>query len=534
MTTPLTATARSKVASVFFSRIRLSVATVLSLRSLTVAPPIALALAAFVIRALGLSRANELFVDELTYARLAQAVSRGQLPNLSGQPFFLHPPGSFAFNGGVLAFLRLTGDKMTLVYDLRWVNAILGAGIVLLAFLIVRQMATVRIALAAGVVLTFDPFILRNDTRVMLETPTMVAALAGLLVLTTALDRSSPKVSRRALVAAGLLFGIAVLTKDVAIFLTAVPVALAAFWRQSMPRREAALAVAISTLPYLVYLIVVFVHGQAALWLAAKMLGVRRLAGAEQTTGFNAPGAPSLAEQLSNQLYRFGTGYVLIASCAVAGVLVAVFGRTRGRRVVGLAALSAGLLGLYAATVGTLEEQYGYYVAVTSVLALAVGTAELLQRWPRLQPAMLSVALVFVILTIALGMQARLVADDGYLQTRDWMRSTLPENARVGLTSPTAEFAFLPDWRQSGTWPSLSSLHTAKAQYVITQSKPLMQGYGYAAPELLEWLKENARPAFVTTGPSGGETVVWQLDQERIGAALADGIDFRPVTGRHP
>ena len=44
-------------------------------------------------RSTGLTSANDLFIDELTYADLSSMLAAGRLPALFGEPFFLHPPG---------------------------------------------------------------------------------------------------------------------------------------------------------------------------------------------------------------------------------------------------------------------------------------------------------------------------------------------------------------------------------------------------------------------------------------------------------
>jgi 4-amino-4-deoxy-L-arabinose transferase-like glycosyltransferase len=488
------------------------------------------AVTAFAVRAAGLRRANELFVDELTYTAVAQSVSNGHLPSLGGQPFLLHPPGSFVLNGAVLALFGLTGDRMDLVYDLRWVTAVLGAVMVVLTFLIIRRLTTTSIALVAGVVLTFDPFLLRNDTRVMIETPATVAVLGGLLVLVTALHRG-PHLTTRAAVGAGLLFGLGLLTKDVTLFLTILPIALATVWRRTLRPRDAALVCAVAVAPYLGYLAVLAPNHEIGPWWNDAVSGVSRLFGAVQITGFNAPGAPSLIDQLITEVTRYGTSYLLIALGAVAGAAAAALGGTPGRRLLGLTALCTGLLGLYATAFGTLEEQYGYYVAVTSVIALTVTAAEILERRPVARTWVAAPALALAILTVILGVQARVTTDDGYLQARAWLQTHTAANARVALTGPTAKFAFLPQQQTYGVWTSLTSLLDNNAQYVLTQSRPLSQGYGYAAPGLLTWLQDHAQPAFTATGPSGGDTTVWHLDQATVKAAVAAGTDFRPVSG---
>jgi len=79
--------------------------------------------------------------------------------------------------------------------------------------------------------------------------------------------------------------------------------------------------------------------------------------------------------------------------------------------------------------------------------------------------------------------------------------------------------------------PSLASHAHGGAQYVLTQSQPLSQGYGYAAPRLLGWLAAHATPVFTATGPTSGQTVVWRLDRAALDAAVAAGETLPPVTG---
>ena len=67
-------------------------------------------------------------------------------------------------------------------------------------------------------------------------------------------------------------------------------------------------------------------------------------------------------------LTRFGTSYVLLGLGLFAG-LAAAFSAVPARRLVGLLAATTGALGIYCVVAGAAEEQFGYYVVVTSVLA---------------------------------------------------------------------------------------------------------------------------------------------------------------------
>lgn len=477
---------------------------------------------ALVLRLWGLTTANELFIDELTYARLALSVSRGEWPNLAGEPFYLHPPMAFWLNGGAVDLFGLSADPAELAFQLRWGNALLGVVVVVLAYVLLLRTTRPAVAVVGAVVLAADPFVLRQDTRFMLETPAVALVLAGWLVLLVATGRSR---NRLALVAAGLLLGCAVLVKDVTSVAALLPVLLAPLWRGTLPPRAAALVVGAGLVPYAAYAAVLVAVGRFPDWLAHKVSGLRRMAGLDQITGFNAEGTPGLLEALVRQLGRFGTSYVLLA-LAVPAALLALRSTRADRRALALVAAATGVLGLFALGFGTLEEQMGYLVVVPGVLAAAIAYAEPPAAVARLRPALTAAAVVVAAAGLALAVVARGSADNGYQRAREYLDTRLPHGARVGVTTVTAQFALHSGEGadlQVGVWPSLGALHRARADYVLTQSRVLAQGYGYASPELLPWLDAHATPVFTFTGPSGGDTVVWRLDPVAVATAVESG-----------
>jgi 4-amino-4-deoxy-L-arabinose transferase-like glycosyltransferase len=324
----------------------------------------------------------------------------------------------------VIKLFGVAGDSMSMVYDLRWVNAVLGAVTVVLAFLLTRRVANDPIAWGCAVIVAFDPFVLRNNSRLFLETPGTAAVLAGLLVLVATLSSSRPQRTGQ-FVAAGLLLGYGVLTKDALAMYAVVPIMLAVSWRHTVAPRNAGITLAAAATPYLLY--IAFLGAQNVLdnWLHAKTTGLARMVGLIQTTGFNAPDAPSLFSRLVDQVGQFGTSYVLLIACPVVGAFTALSQRS-DRRLIGLTAVSMGLFGLYAAAFGTFEEHYGYGVMIASITALAVSTAELLERRPDLRAPALWVGAFFLALTVTLGVRAQLTTDNGFQQARAWVAANLP------------------------------------------------------------------------------------------------------------
>jgi hypothetical protein len=240
----------------------------------------------------------------------------------------------------------------------------------------------------------------------------------------------------------------------------------------------------------------------------------------------------SLTERLIELAGRFGTSYVLLGLSVVAGA-VAATSALQSRRAIGLFSLFAGFMGAYSVLLGAAEEQFGYCVVLAALVSTPVAASMLVNSQPRLRTGITAAAILFAVISLNFGIQARSAVDDGLVRARAWMEAELPKASKVGLTSVTGEFALLPHegWE---VLPSLQSLRDGDAQYVLTQGRPLSQGYGFAAPELLDWLEDNAQPVFKVTGPTSGDTVVWLLDRNTVNNAVSHGQTFPPVTGGYP
>ncbi|WP_237715784.1 glycosyltransferase family 39 protein [Arthrobacter sp. M2012083] len=451
------------------------------------------------------------------------------MPSIFGTPFFLHPPGSYALNAVVIRVLGLEGHSTDLVLQLRWVNSVLGAVAVVVCFLLVRRLVGVGPAVVAGVILASDPFVLRMDGRLMMETPAGLTVLSGWLLVLLLLDRKSGRTRLWLEISAGLVFGLAIAMKDMTAVFTVVPLLAAVVWRRTVPLQTALRILACSTVPYLIYLGLIAASGLFPQFIEQKSVGVLRMMGVVQMTGFNSVHSVSLTDRLIDLAGRFGTSYLLLGLSIVAGAVTAMSPLV-GRRAIGLFSLFTGLVGIYSVFFGAAEEQFGYCVVLAALVSVPV-TAVMVVKWrPSLRGVVIVATAIMTMLSLFLGVQARSVVDDGLVRARDWMNAELPPSSKVGLTSVTGEFALMPHegWE---VLPSLQSLHDRDAQYVLTQGRQLSEGYGFASPEFLVWLQENAQPVFTFTGPTSGDTVVWQLDRTKLEAAIAGGMILPPVTG---
>jgi Dolichyl-phosphate-mannose-protein mannosyltransferase len=484
-------------------------------------------LGAFGVRSVGLKTSFELWVDEMLYAELGASVARGELPNLPDGPFFLHPPGFFVVEAIAIRLFGLTGNSMDLVYQVRWVSAVCGALSVGLLFLVLRRPAGVPAAFVAGGLAIFEPFVLRNNSRVFLETTATLPVLLGLLIVVERLAHGTDNRSLRGtalLAVAGLAMGYGIFTKDVIAITTFAPVALAALWRKTLARRDAAVLLAAMVVPYATYLCILGATGYLGNWYEAKSQGALRMLGFVQDTGFNAPNAPSLVSRVLAQLEYFGTSYVLLLACPIVGAVAALSARPE-RRFIGCVAVMMGLFGVYSAAFGTFEEQYGYPVMIAGIAAAAVSAVELYERYPFTRRAITVVCPAFMVAAMVLGIRAESTTDDGFLQVHAWADAHLVADARIGVTNSTAELAYADDPR-FGAWASLPALAEHNASYVVTQSLPMSMGYGYARPELLPWLTEHATPLVQVPGLTNGVTTLWYIGPEALESGARDRIAY--------
>ena len=88
---------------------------------------------------------------------------------------------------------------------------------------------------------------------------------------------------------------------------------------------------------------------------------------------------------------------------------------------------------------------------------------------------LLDASVVFVALTNVLGLQARLIGDDVYLQAAGWLQANVPPATPVALTSDR-RVRLAPRLTGLGALPSLTSPAADNAQYAPDPGRPVVPG----------------------------------------------------------
>lgn len=378
-------------------------------------------LLAGVVRMLAFRTAFDVNNDEVYYSVLGVSLGHGVFPpRFAGHPFLLHPPLFFAAS---TVFERVLPPGPTLldlvmrVRELNIVSSALTAGVI---FWIARRLADWRAGLLAALLFVADPYLSQIGGRALLEPTTWFFGLLGWALLLRVFEGRGGWVRATA---GGLLLGLSMVDKDIAVVVTIVPLVIA-LWLRWADRRLLAYAGLASLAPTGAYLIAVTASGGMGAWLSQETMGVRRMLGIVKITGFGEGGHPSVVSAMLRQAPLYGWSYLVCGLGLLAALYLVLRARVPAVRVVGLVALCGAATLAYAALFGTLETQMFYFPAVPALIAFSVYLAQFVQRGDR-RMAVVAVSCVLALVLLGEGAvqtELRAAPDNGTARLLNWFQ----------------------------------------------------------------------------------------------------------------
>jgi len=166
--------------------------------------------------------------------------------------------------------------------------------------------------------LAIDPLVISYDSRVMLEAPAQLAVVTMFFCMVAADAVDHPSFKRRNLVAlAGLAGGVAISTKETfgLVVLLALVLMVIGGWVITRPEILRVTFIALA-----VYAVSIFADASffgIKVWWNAKVIGLLRLVGAYQNSGFNSSQTHvSIVSRMVADMSEFGVTYLLLAAGA--------------------------------------------------------------------------------------------------------------------------------------------------------------------------------------------------------------------------
>ena len=470
------------------------------------------------------SRSFDLYGDEVVYYGLGRSVVAGGFPNFDGQIFFLHGPGFFYLEAAWIHVIGHEPGLLSWIFAIRTLNAALAAATAVVIILLGARMKLPVAGVAAGALFAADPFVIRQNDRVLLETSMMLWVLLGYLIFLPLADHPRMPQSRLRAVGAGLLFGCAVLTKDEAALITILPLAVAAGLRWVPRRPLALLTIGTTAAVYLIYVIVVLADGYFTTLWQTKTYGVQRMLGLVQITGFHSRGGGDLPARLLSEASAFWSTYaVLLVALPMAWIVLRK--GSPAMRILVLLYGAAGATIAYAVVFGTLEEQELYLLVLPSLIITPMAVTLLIRRpsserrsaRPSNRPAASHVTALLTLATV-LGLnfitcvQWQRQPDEGFVQVYRYVTAHLPAGTKIAAVDGDIDTPYALGGRyQVGTWDTPAALSASAARYLVVEWGSIEQGYSALTVAEGRALIDHSRMIFSARGRTNGLVALYQI-----------------------
>lgn len=485
------------------------------------------------------SQAPDVFTDEILYTRAGTRIAaEGAMVWDSGEPFMIHPPLYFLVES---LYFKLTsnptrqlynpGNIFSDVFNARRLNAIFAGLTTVLLFWIGRRLRGLWPALLMVALFIIDPFGVRINRRAMMETFAELVTFAGVGLFAVNLLHYAPKYSWS--LWAGLLIGAGLLSKEVT-FVSLLALAFFGIWEFlrsgffSRPGSEdrfllsihALLAFSTALLTYAIYPLWVISEAQWPAFWSEKFLGVQRLLGLVQLTGWNRPGV-SLTQFLLARLTSYGSSYVLLAlgGAATIWILLNHSHTPQGRFIASWGLLLYPFFG-FTALAGSGNDQLFYYLLVPAIFLVGYGLSlpVIFARYNTLQKA-IRYAIAGMILMVMIPYDGYewiktfgIGQDNAYTQFAQYVNQNLPAGTPINATGDPIKFRyFLPAYPITAlTAPDQA--YKAGVHYYALAPKDVQSHYGNSNPVMQAWIQSNGTVVAHFYGDSYGDIYLYSVN----------------------
>jgi O-antigen/teichoic acid export membrane protein len=503
-------------------------------------PAVALVgLCAFLFATINLSRSPDTIYDEAVYTTAAQNVALHGTLTWTGSPLFVHPPVFFLMQA---AWLRATGlagaDYFTTLHAERLLTAAAMAGCVALLMLFTLRLTfragavrRLALALAVAALAAVDPFMLRYGRLDMLESTALFCTLLTLYSAWTL--RARTRVHWVLIV--GPLSGLALLVKEISIFLLVVPLLYAILSRSRPLLKNALAALGIAIALWSTFVLWALSLGEGGRFFDDKLRTFDRLIGIVQTTGWNRPGV-SLLTGVSASLSQYASSYLILAAGFVA--LLVLWLRRSGPEAMFLSAwlLATYALGIYTVTRGQLNEQFFTYLMPGAIVGTvmtgdaAVSAFARTHETPRRSRSRAGWGAAAAAFVICAGLAGGLLnwarfyafgVDNGIQRASSVLGSQLPACSAINATGDPQKFAAALPGHPITRYASGPRALSHGVHYFLLSPKDVIARYTNMTPAFAGWIKRSG--VLLTTLPShtyrGLE--LWRVDSSPF-AVFAD------------
>jgi 4-amino-4-deoxy-L-arabinose transferase-like glycosyltransferase len=473
----------------------------------------------FLVHGYRLSVAPDVFSDEGIYLGVATNLARGAGLTLNHSVFLWHPPAYMFVEAGYIKIAGLANaNHITALLSVRYLNIFFSASTAALLMLFGRKLHSYKAGGVAVALFLMDAYVQRINRRGMLETLAMLFVLLGLYIFFT----RRPHLTARRRLAAGVAFGLAMLTKE-AMFLELLGLIGYVVWCKRSQLRDVAWVAGIASALYLAYASWVVAIGQGDEYLFYQLFGVTRVV--QSLPGYPPPHAaagpaprPTFSvANLQDLLAQYEMTYLLLLVAAIFTVFMIFRFRhvLEARYLVTWSIVSFGI-GL---PLGITSDQHFYYMVVPATIvtgcvlawaAEAMRTSHLakVEAWEPDRPRrfVMGWALIFAAFAVMFIYNASVWvdryavgSDDAYIRAIRYAKTHIPKGATIVTSNTVPEYFLSPAYNVRLDRKPREIVARCE-RYFIMSSKDAWGRYYLMTPRFYDWVVRRTRALFVQRG----------------------------------
>ncbi len=463
---------------------------------------------AFTLRVYRLSSSPDIFGDEVLYANVALKLP--QFGNLVAfnSPWFIHPPMFYILQSIFFQLTGVNGLTLSNVFTARVTSCLYASLAVVVVFVWIAKISKIKVGAATAFVLMLEPYALKYSRMGLLESLVMLFAIVSLVFF----SRANSENNLKNYVFGGIFFGLAMLTKELALFVTVI---VAFYWlftrfvaKRKIKIKGTLMFIGTGLAIYLGYVLWA-ISIDASTFLNTKYYLLERVFWIIRDQGYTTPGYSTFASDFTSTINIYLTTYILIGAATITSAYFLLKERNNFTLL-----LTSWFIGsaIFFGAIGAHNSQFFIYITIpAAVLAGYMITKfafEQIHRNRKVTFAALTLFLVLICYSTMVWVYIDGGDDTAVSQSINWVQTNIANGEKIWV--PQYTYLFLSSNYQivnKESYPSLDSIQGQGIHYYITSPR-----WTYLANNsTLNYIRENGTCIAVFHGQSTQEIKIYYI-----------------------
>ena len=466
---------------------------------------------AFFLRVWRLSSTPDIFGDEVLYTSIAVTLPQYGHLVAFGSPWFVHPPLFYILQSSFFQLSGINGVTLTNVFTARLTSALYSALTVAFVFIWIAKISDYRIGLVTAFVLMVEPYALKYARIGILESLVILFIVISLYLYGRANANSIHNL--KLFVLGGVFFGLALLTKELAIYLlvvVAVWLLLTRYVVRIKVNMKGTIVFLVTGLLMFLGYVVWALYVDASAFLGTYISLINRALWINTNSGYGTSGYPSLTSDFFGSADIYLMTYVLLALSVVSCVYLLYKDKSQSAIL-----MTSWLVGsaIFFGALGIHNPQFFVYLTVPVAVVAGYTLSKIAfgisipKRKLRITAGVM--VLVFIIIFYNLGVWFYVDGvgtDNAFSQSTAWVQANVPKGQNI-FTSNSAYSNFLIGYQIYSAPNTMNAIKGLDIHYFILSPR---FDY-YLSQSLIAYIQTNGTLLASFNGRSLGQVNIYYI-----------------------